>query len=351
MKTISEHGFDNPTVEVALYREDTFAATDGTLPVDNAIEILTGAFEMGELNYVIRHDLPTQTLPAETGTCDEPFQTWNDRVRNGNIPHVAKDANLVLIDRFGGGCANAPGNHPGRAVIGARPLTDQYADGQITYELEGEGNLWVGYGTLLHELGHNLGFSHKPHGGWGFNHNGKWHRTPTVGGNAVDNHCEEFIENRQHDDTHKYAFYHWCAVSGFEIVDQQVGTPVDNDPDTVNPTPPSTYPPVLNGQTVDNVDKFPSPTDPMDDVSIVPGSTVANGGDGYVDVSFRVENSGKHTIAATVAITAQGKQRSHFVTVPGQTKSDTQTQRLTIDTNQEDLTVQACVTITEAVLT
>lgn len=258
--------FDGPTADVTVYTGSHLHRMVGRSAERNAVEVLSHAFTIGELNAVIRYDHPTQTVPERTGVCDEPFQTWNQRVLNGRIPDTAADINVLLIDGRAGGCSNSPNVDPGHCTVGATPLANL-----DSWNLSGTSLPKDAAHDLLHEVGHNLGYPHVPHGGYALDEAGYWYRTPTVGGNDVENVCGEHIEKRDNNPSHRYLFWHHCAIDNARLA--------DGDPD-----PPSSYPPIgYMGLDAPYLSRFPTPanTDPPDDGAN--GNTGNGTGDGTDD--------------------------------------------------------------------
>lgn len=257
----SETGFDNPEVDITIYTNHHLEAQDGRQPEENCVMLLENVFEFAQLNYHITYDYPTQVYQERNGVCDEPFQTWNQDVLDGNIQEVAADANILLVSGRGGGCSNKPTNDTNATVIGVDEFY-RFTEYQLQ-ATDGDTPARRAH-TILHELGHNLGMSHTPDGsggvtGMGFNAGGLWWRTPNVGGNGFDNDCGEHIETREHDPATRYLFYHSCAIANMDLP----GRPLPSLPDQ--------YPPKVNGE-------YPSHADRLGIIEKQPEENPENGG-------------------------------------------------------------------------
>lgn len=259
MQTISQRQFSGPVFEIAVYTQDLLFDKVGQTVEANAVGLLQTVFDLGQLNYDIYFDFPLQDYQERTGVCDEPFLSWNDDVLAGDIPFVAAEANVLLVDGRAGGCANAPGTYPSATAVGVTALEN------FSYhlsDLDTFGDSGAAAHAFLHELGHTLGSPgpNQSHFGYGFNDDAgaRWFRTPTVSGNDLINACDELIEARTWDPTVRYLFYHWCAIEKFETAD---GLTAD---------PPTEYPPTYQGSLPPLANTLPRP----------PGSGNGNGGNG-----------------------------------------------------------------------
>lgn len=305
MQTVSESGFDNPTVEVAIYTEAFLADDSGRAAEQNTVMLLEQAFQFAEVNYQIHYDFFLLGYPDMSGgICNEPFGSFNQDVLDGNLELIADDSNMLLMNGLSGGCSNAPNNDTNACVVRARPMKnfDQYE-----FSHPADGLQASTAHDILHELSHNLGFPHRNHAGYGFNRNGFWWRTPGVGGNDMDNACGEFLEPRTNSDARFYNFFHWCTISEMDL------------PGRPSPTPPSEYPPTLNGQSPPHADALPRPTTP-DDISILncdiganqigPGETttlfaiVENASDAPAQVDLQWKQDGDFLAATVVDVPA-----------------------------------------------
>lgn len=328
--TVSEDRFDNPTVEATVYRNERLDLDLGSVPEEKAIEVLTAAFEAANLNYEITHGLPVQgDLPPSDGGCDDTFDVWNDRVIAEDIPEIAKDTNVLLTNAGAGGCSNNPSRDPNRCTAGAGNF-----DSSFSYQLDGAPDTDSSYRSahaLLHEVGHNLGFVHKPHGGYAFNADGYWHRTPTVGGNNMDNMCGTRIESRTNVSPHFHLFYHWCAVTEMEIVGEDYASV---------PVP---YPPRRGGQTTRYADRFDlPPATTQCEITDVSVSTAPQS----VTMDYTVTNHTVRPLDAVVQVDMPDESYQEQVTV-GARSLETRTANASLS-NEQAVETEVCASVDDA---
>lgn len=283
MNTTSVDRFENPKAEMTIYMTQAFHERAGRTPEETAVHWLSTACELAELNYDIHYGFAPQDMPEPTGSCAEPWETWRSTVNDGNVEHVAKDSNILLLDRTGGGCGAGL-----MCTVGVAPWGDEFR----AYRLGGPGDVAGVGNALLHEVAHNFSYSHAPGRGFGMNDhdNEQWLRTPTTN-NDMENKCGEFMEAREYDADYEFAFWHWCAVDTFDI---------EGTTDTC--TPPTTYPPQYQGSKPYMADQIPTPPDPADYVDFE--SLSFSGGQNQATVDYRITNNSDDPIKATVRLTA-----------------------------------------------
>lgn len=190
------------------------------------------AFEEAGYGYELTYNLLPVEPPDEKSNCsagDTP-QWWERRVETGAVEPLGKDANVLMVDANGGGCAGVGRNY---GTTPGRHIDEQRAHREIAVG----NNDWQRnmHGTL-HEIGHQLGARHdhewgvdgKQHWGAGWveeTDDGEiwWHRTPNTAGNGAPNYCGTDIEKRLRDEetgVKRHQLYNDCAADNFEVVEE-----------------------------------------------------------------------------------------------------------------------------------
>lgn len=129
--------------------------------------------------------IATSGMPAGCGECnsgtvtqplhgDLPIDWWQHQVRDGTIPRVAKDSNMLILDKNnGGGCAGVGGNAGvvGMGDVSSVPDHFRSGSGDFSYHIH----------AAMHEIAHNLGSSHSNAFCETWTENGEFHTTPSYG--------------------------------------------------------------------------------------------------------------------------------------------------------------------------
>ncbi len=187
------------------------------------------AFEEAGYGYEIVYNLMPEQPPDEKSNCsagDAP-QWWRERVELDAAERLVADANVLMLDADGGGCAGVGrkyGTTPGRNIDEERQWRE-IAVGDDDWQRNMHGT--------LHEIGHQLGARHdhdpsqegQQHWGAGWieeTDDGEmwWHRTPNTAGNGAPNYCGTAIEQRQRDretGVKRHQVYNECATERFEV--------------------------------------------------------------------------------------------------------------------------------------
>ena len=221
-KTHHSDKFDADTVGVTVHTTKQLHDRNGRESEKTVVQYISQALEDAGLNYAIDFNFPLKEPEIDDLEGDKlPGKQhhqdwWREFVNEDSSFEPRKDSNILLDDRDGGGLAAVTG---WVAVAPGRNISDYRR------------HEWTGLGSdsqaqnifaTLHEFSHNLGFSHSPHFGYGWNENGRWHRTITVSGNGEMNKCDEWVENRRFEKQKLYFFYNDCAFDHFDIKDKEL---------------------------------------------------------------------------------------------------------------------------------
>lgn len=214
----------DPVWEQTIYTTQALYDRNGRAPEEMVAQYVERAFGRLGVKVDVQTGFSPLPDPYDDPRCQEntrtSFNFMNDRKNNGELPFVAKDSNLLLVDTVGGGCAGVGGS---TAVAGAKPID------RVRSMVESSAEKYHrGVHAPLHEIGHNMGFSHSPHPGAAWNDDseipGKWHRTPTVAENGAENICGEWIPSRRHDATVRHLYYNDCVADHMSIAESQAVT-------------------------------------------------------------------------------------------------------------------------------
>lgn len=200
------------TVEVSVRQTGDLSEYAKAHPEQQAVQYIERALTRLNVPYKIYHDLPPRTEAPKladydnTATYkDDAFTWWHKQIQNGNLEKDAKDSNILLLPTNGGGKAYIRG---AACVAPAGTLDKDYPMKETVPADDPRGCV---YG-ILHELAHNLGYSHnKPWGrAWNDSENGEWHRTPTAIPGKV-NACGDQLPPKKEDTKIKHLYYGECA--------------------------------------------------------------------------------------------------------------------------------------------
>ena len=213
----------NTPFEVAIFQTSDLTSKNGRIPEEMLARQLLVTFQENDRDLRIIRDhatIPIANLPSGCKKDQyDGFNAWVDYTTTNNVP-LAADSNILLMDEGGGGCGGLNGN------LCVAPAA--HIDERRSFFHAG-GDRWSrNMLGCMHEIGHNMGFRHKPHAGRGWNQNGKWHKTPTVASNGTDNLCGEFIESRQNNQVFRHLYYHDCVFDEMNIVPKELIDPPDN---------------------------------------------------------------------------------------------------------------------------
>lgn len=212
-----------------IYQTDALTGANGRIPERVVSRQLSAALDDLAIDHVIRFEFEPFDSPTEDVSCDQETSSLSPFMDflSGPAPVVALDSNLLLTNAAGGGCAVV--NNPdirGNAGVSAGGNIDQDPGVRIMEDT----TRWGGnVSAALHEVGHNMGFPHDPHPGWGANVGGRWNRTPTTAANDVENLCGEFIEARAHNAVNNHLYYNDCVAAHMLVEEKE---PLEQNGDT-----------------------------------------------------------------------------------------------------------------------
>lgn len=205
------------TWEQTIYTSTRLYSNHGRAPEEMVARYLERAFQRIGINAEITRGYETQDDPFHDPGCSGTTTSdwWNTQLDDGNVPHEAKDSNLLLIEANGGGCAGVGGN---AAVVGGDTI-DTTESELIENSPE---HYYVSIAHALHEIGHNMGYSHSggttPGWGIGWKQDGLYHRTPTCNPAPDQNACGESIPEKSNE-ANRHLYYHDCVAENIQIAD------------------------------------------------------------------------------------------------------------------------------------
>lgn len=202
--------FDNPKVDICLYTSSKLDDRNDRAGEWSCATFIANALSDARYNYKIRYGFETVDPPLENARKETP-RWW----KNQELPHTGDHSNMLLVDAFGNG-----GTFGDRSVVGMQNIVKN-----MDFVRLGEGKEIMNLHNCIHELGWNLGIpadedphkEGKQHAGQGWNEAEKWHRTPMVMGNDVENACGEYIEKREYNRTVHHTLFCECAKSFIDI--------------------------------------------------------------------------------------------------------------------------------------
>lgn len=207
----------NTPFELNIYQSEAVTTRNVRFPERSVSRHIIASFE--DFNRDIRIVRGFEPVPVlqQQSVCPDPGEPdgigeWQTNLGSDVAPSVASDSNLLIMDTGGGGCGAIGGNYctaPGRHITHDPGFVDI-----------GTGDTIGNIHACMHEVAHNMGYVHNPHPGWGNNISGRWHRTPSVGGNDFENRCGEFIPERQHTPVTHHNYYHDCVFQHMKITDK-----------------------------------------------------------------------------------------------------------------------------------
>lgn len=178
------------------------------------------------ISHEITFDYPLVSIYNDDPSCCDPQDNpdgcdsdqsraavyeFEDEVEAGNVPYVAKDSNILVINSWGGGCASVGGNI---GVAGGAPL-----DGPIDYETPRVDLRGHSIHSFLHEVGHNMGYSHSEAWGTGEYADGYFRVSPCMspGQNDMTGKCGQWIPAREGRNRQFTLHYSGCTISNMQI--------------------------------------------------------------------------------------------------------------------------------------
>lgn len=221
MAEIIETGFPGRVFELAIYRNEDLDTRRGTVPEVSVAEHVADSLSDLSINHRIIYGFDPVPVNNNNNSCpssDGPtvaYEVWRDYVRNGNAPFEAKDSNLLINDAPGGGCAGIGGNiavGPGRDI--------DHVDGPI----EGTSPWHFDIYSCMHEVGHNMGYSHANNAGRKTLIDGVEYKTPTNGrDDAHTNLCGQSnpADPTPGSDDVARLFYNDCVADTITIREDQ----------------------------------------------------------------------------------------------------------------------------------
>lgn len=209
--------------DVTICSTEQLVDRNGRIPEETAAVYAATALDGAGLGYRIRIGFDPVALDTQHAQCRDEAEQPD--AKDHYEPIVAdwnesgRDANLILTDAAGGGCAQWW--DPRCAAVGARALRERRE-----WTPEGSDDFHAQIQAVLHELGHCLGASHdhdreregRQHPGMGWNDHERevWRYTPTVFGNGVENRCGEWVPEREYETDVRVHEFHDCAIEVFE---------------------------------------------------------------------------------------------------------------------------------------
>jgi len=179
-KTAFSEEYENRPVGITVHTTADLHDRNGSRSEKTIVQYISQALNAAELNYEIDFDFPLKNPDidgvdhGETPGKQNLYDWWRGQINNDPEFEPRKDSNILLSDRDSGGLGAVGGRV---AVAPARHISDYE---QHKWKGRGSNDQFRNTFATLHELSHNLGFTHSPHGGNAWNEKRKWHRTITV---------------------------------------------------------------------------------------------------------------------------------------------------------------------------
>lgn len=204
-------------VDVTIRSTEQLHERTGRIPEEMAAVFLAGAFAQAGLGYRIRFGFDPVAIGTQHAACrDEDTESPDAKdLFADRLPDLAaaRDANLILTDAAGGGCAQWW--EPRCGAVGVRDL-----DARRAWTAEGSDDWHRAIQRIEHETGHCLGASHDHDPAPGRQYPGtvrldhdrrEWRYSPTVyRADGTVNRCGEPQPDRA-----AYQDYEWIAVHEF----------------------------------------------------------------------------------------------------------------------------------------
>lgn len=210
--------------EQSIYQTTDLYGVNDRTPERIVARQLSHALDQLGINHRIHYGFPPRDSEKfdKRSTCGEHdgkrsgYYRWRRWIDQEKIPFVARDSNMLIMETGSGGCGALGGNvctTPGKYISRdpGEPIT-------------AEDSRWaMNISACLHEVGHNMGFEHDPHPGYGYNDDtlGKWFRTPNQNANPVTNLCGEQIERRQYNQIVSVLEYNDCVANHISITNKE----------------------------------------------------------------------------------------------------------------------------------
>lgn len=213
IQKLEQTRFDGPIAEVAIYQSDTVTDKNSRHPETVVARFLAQALDRIQVNYSITYGYG-KTINDTDDRISTDSLNWYQRT---DVPYVAKDANMLILNAVGGGLTRVGGKWgvmPGR-----------YITYDADYVRSSTSPLHHNIHDCLHETGHALGSWHdhdsdspgKQHPGMAWNGRGYWHRTPNVAGNGHPNACGQHIPVRKNEAVWWELWYNECFKEYIDI--------------------------------------------------------------------------------------------------------------------------------------
>jgi len=209
----------DPTAHVTLRPTKALDDRHGRIPEEVAAATIASVLSYIGIGFEIAYGFESIDVGTEQASCtdDDAKDRYESVVKGWD--ESARDANILLTDAEGGGCAQWWDSRT--AAVGFRGV-----DSRAPHQQEG-GDHSSKRQALLHELGHCLGASHdhddsqsgnqSPGVGHNDDEREVWVYSPTMFNSAgVENRCGEQLPEREYDDALRRHVYSNCAKELFK---------------------------------------------------------------------------------------------------------------------------------------